>query len=298
MKRNLRDFSGAAHTLAVNSATAGLHLTMEAMGIGPGDTVLLPTYTFTATAEVVRYCGADPWFVDMGSHGMNMDPEKTEDALRKLKKKKRNIKGILPVHIGGDPQFLKELHDLARQNDLFLVEDAAHCFPVRTEQGFVGTYTDAGIYSFYANKTITTGEGGMIAVSHPELARRMEIMRLHGIDRAAWDRYTSKKAAWEYDVVAPGFKYNLTDLAAAIGRVQLRRAEDMMEKRHRLVEAYLTALGDLDFIELPSWKERACLAPFLHKNPDRETRTYRGTVLLKSFRMRALELPSTTSPCI
>ena len=254
-EKEFASYAGAAHTLAVNSATSGLHLVMEALGIGPGDVVLVPSYTFTATAEVIRYCGGDPWFVDMGEQSWNMDPEKTADAVRLLKRKGKNLKAILPVHIGGDPSFLKELHSLAQDEGLFLVEDAAHCFPVETEQGFVGTWTDAGVYSFYANKTITTGEGGMIAVSDPDLAERMAVMRLHGIDRAAWDRYTSKKASWEYDIVAPGFKYNMTDIAASIGRVQLKRAGDLMSRRHRLVEAYLSALEELDFLELPRWKE-------------------------------------------
>lgn len=264
-EKEFASYTGARHTLAVNSATAGLHLTMEAMGIGPGDVVIVPTYTFTATAEVIRYCGADPWFVDMGETSWNMDPQKVADAIATLKRKGRSIKGIMPVHIGGDPECLKDLHALAVKNDLFLVEDAAHCFPVETENGYVGTYTDAGVYSFYANKTITTGEGGMIAVSHPELARRMEIMRLHGIDRAAWDRYTSRKASWEYDVVAPGFKYNMTDISAAIGRVQLSRAKELMGKRHRLVKSYLEALSDLDFLELPRWKNEHAWHLFLIK---------------------------------
>jgi dTDP-4-amino-4,6-dideoxygalactose transaminase len=258
-------YTGAERTLAVNSATAGLHLVMEAMGIGPGDIVLVPTYTFTATAEVVRYCGADPWFVDIGARGWNMDPQKAADALAYLKRKGKRARGIIPVHIGGDPQYLNDLHNLARENGIFLVEDAAHCFPVRTKKGFVGTYTDAGVFSFYANKTITTGEGGMIAVSDPKLAKRMEIMRLHGINKAAWDRYTEAKASWEYDVVAPGYKYNMTDLAAAIGRVQLRRAEDMMIKRRRLAEEYLTVLEDLDFLELPERKEEHAWHLFLIK---------------------------------
>ncbi|OQY35461.1 MAG: hypothetical protein B6241_00735 [Spirochaetaceae bacterium 4572_59] len=264
-EKEFASYTGASHALAVNSATAGLHLTMEAMGIGPGDVVIVPTYTFTATAEVIRYCGADPWFVDMGETSWNMDPQKVSDTIASLKKKGRSLKGIMPVHIGGDPEFLKDLHSLAVQNELFLVEDAAHCFPVETEQGYVGTYTDAGVYSFYANKTITTGEGGMIAVKNPELARRMEIMRLHGIDRPAWDRYTSQKASWEYDIVAPGFKYNMTDISAAIGRVQLSKAKDLMHKRQRLVASYLEALSDLDFLELPLWKNEHAWHLFLIK---------------------------------
>ncbi len=248
-------YTGASRTLAVNSATAGLHLVMEALGVGPGDIVLVPSYTFTATAEVIRYCGADPWFVDLGEHSWNMDPEKTETEILRLLGKGKRVRGILPVHIGGDPEYLEELHSLAEKYNLFLVEDAAHCFPVKTDRGYVGTFSDAGVYSFYANKTITTGEGGMIAATDPDLVRRMEIMRLHGINRAAWDRYTSRKAAWEYDIAAPGFKYNMTDLSAAIGRVQLKRAEEFLRRRRALVEAYLENLKDLDFLELPAMKE-------------------------------------------
>ena len=254
-EKEFATYTGASRTLAVNSATAGLHLVMEALGVGPGDTVLVPTYTFTATAEVIRYCGADPWFIDLGERGWNMDPGLCEKTILELQRKGANIKGILTVHMGGDPEYLKELHLLAKKYGLFLAEDAAHCFPVKTEDGYVGTYTDAGVYSFYANKTITTGEGGMIAFTNPELSPRMEIMRLHGIDRAAWDRYTSQKASWEYDIAAPGFKYNLTDLAAAIGRVQLLRAEELLEKRCSLVRAYLKELSGLDYLELPEWKE-------------------------------------------
>ncbi len=269
-EKEFASFSGSPDALAVNSATAGLHLVMEALGIGPGDIVLVPTYTFTATAEVIRYCGADPWFIDLGTDSWNMDPEKTESALKKLLSAGKKVKGILPVHIGGDPEFLEDLHSLAVKYGLFLVEDAAHCFPVRTEKGLVGTYTDAGVYSFYANKTITTGEGGMIAASDPDLVKRIKIMRLHGIDRAAWDRYTSTKASWEYDIAAPGFKYNMTDLAAAIGRVQLGKAERLLKKRRELAEAYQERLQNLDFLELPVYKdEHAWHLYMIRLNPER-----------------------------
>ena len=254
-EQEFASYTGASSTLAVNSATAGLHLVMEALGIGPGDIVLVPSYTFTATAEVIRYCGGDPWFVDLGERSWNMDPENTEKEILKLLNKGKRVKGILPVHIGGDPEFLEELQSLARKYNLFLVEDAAHCFPVKTDRGYVGTFSDAGVYSFYANKTITTGEGGMIAVRNPALVKRMEIMRLHGINRAAWDRYTSRKASWVYDIAAPGFKYNMTDLSAAIGRVQLERADEFLLKRKTLAEAYIKNLRDLDFIELPALKQ-------------------------------------------
>jgi len=271
-EKEFAGFIGSDRALAVNSATAGLHLAMEALHVREGDVVLTTPYTFTSTAEVIRYCGADPWFVDISPGKWNMDPNRTEDALKGLKKKGRRVRGILPVHIAGDPEFLKDLHDLAVGNDIFLVEDAAHCFPVRTEHGYVGTWTDIGVYSFYANKTITTGEGGMISVSDPELARRMEVMRLHGIDRNVWDRYTSPAGSWEYDIVAPGFKYNMTDIAAAIGRVQLTRAEELLEKRKNLVRDYLEAMKDLDFLTLPDWKDEHAWHLFLIRlNPDKLT---------------------------
>ncbi|QEN07953.1 DegT/DnrJ/EryC1/StrS family aminotransferase [Oceanispirochaeta crateris] len=248
-------YTGAAHALAVNSATAGLHLILEALGVKEGDKVLTSSYTFTATAEVIRYCGGDPVFVDLAPGSMNMDPKDCEKKIKKLLDEGQNVKGILPVHIAGNPEGLEELFALSRRYGLFLVEDAAHCFPVPSKKGMIGTWTDAGVYSFYANKTITTGEGGMIVFQDPQLKERISAMRLHGIDKSVWDRYTSLKAPWEYDVIAPGFKYNLNDIAATIGRVQLRKAKELLNKRKALVQAYRTRLKDADFLDLPTWKE-------------------------------------------
>jgi len=248
-------YTGAVYALAVNSATAGLHLALEALGLQSGDKVLTSSFTFTATAEVIRYCGADPVFVDLAPGSMNMDPAACEKTIKTLLKEGEPVKGIIPVHIAGNPEGLEELFEISRRYGLFLVEDAAHCFPVPSGRGMIGTWTDAGVYSFYANKTMTTGEGGMVVVSDPKLKERISAMRVHGINKAVWDRYTSPKAPWEYDVIAPGYKYNLTDIAAAIGRVQLTRAQEMLEKRKNLVKAYLERLGEADFLELPAWRE-------------------------------------------
>jgi len=248
-------YTGAVHALAVNSATAGLHLALEALGLQTGDKVLTSSFTFTATAEVIRYCGADPVFVDLAPGSMNMDPVSCEKKIKALLREGQPVKGIIPVHIAGNPEGLEELFEISRRYGLFLVEDAAHCFPVPSNRGMIGTWTDAGVYSFYANKTMTTGEGGMVVVSDSLLKERISAMRVHGINKTIWDRYTSPKAPWEYDVIAPGFKYNLTDIAAAIGRVQLVRAQEMLERRKRLVKTYLERLERADFLELPEWIE-------------------------------------------
>jgi dTDP-4-amino-4,6-dideoxygalactose transaminase len=257
-EREFESYTGAPHALAVNSATAGLHLVLEALGLSPGDKVLVPTYTFTASAEVIRYCGADPVFIDPAPGSMNMDPVECEKKIQELQKQGISLKGIMAVHIAGDPEFLEELWTLSRRYGLFLVEDAAHSFPVNSERGMIGTWTDAAVFSFYANKTITTGEGGMVVTGNPKIKERISIMRQHGINKAVWARYTETGAPWEYDVVAPGFKYNMSDLVGAIGRVQLRRAVEFLEKRKVIVQRYLDILGNSevsDLLDLPRWKD-------------------------------------------
>lgn len=245
-EKEFADYTGAEHCLAVNSATSGLHLALEALGIGPGDRVAVPSYTFTATAEVIRYLGADPVFVDSRQDHYNMDMDKLASVCDRLR-----IKAVIPVHLAGRACDMEALGELKRRWGFFVVEDAAHAFPVRTRAGFVGTLGDAGVYSFYANKTITTGEGGMVATSDAALAARMRLMRLHGIDRDAFARFTSRSPAWEYDICAPGFKYNMSDLCAAIGRVQLRKAQEFLARRRELAQAYNRLLKDTDFLMLP-----------------------------------------------
>lgn len=236
----------ARHALAVCSATAGLHLALEALGVGPGDVVATTPYTFTATAEVIRYLGADPLFVDIDPRTYNMDPQRLEQAAAG---RGVRLKAMVPVHIGGLPCALDEL--AAAAPGVPIVEDAAHAFPVKVGGRYAGAIGELGVYSFYANKTITTGEGGMVVTGRDDLAARVRIMRSHGIDREAWARYTSPAASWRYAVVAAGFKYNLMDIAAAIGRVQLGRASTLLAERRRVARAYLAGLAGLDFAELP-----------------------------------------------
>lgn len=219
--------------LAVNSATAGLHLALEAVGVGPGDEVITSPYTFTATAGVIRHLGANPVFVDIDPVTLNIDHRRIERAITP------RTRVILPIHIGGLACEMAPIIEIARRNGLKVVEDAAHALPTTYQGRLIGTLaSDVTVYSFYATKTITTGEGGMIVTPHPEIANRCRVMRLHGINRDAFDRYSSTKPSWHYDVVAPGFKYNLTDLAAAIGIQQLKKVWLFQEKRARMAARY------------------------------------------------------------
>lgn len=243
-EREFAEFLGTdSHAVALNSATAGLHLAFEAIGIGPGDEVLVPTWTFTATAEAVRYLDGDPVMVDVDPHTLCID---LEDAERKVTE--RTV-AIAPVHFAGLGVPNQALTDFARRHGLKVIEDAAHSFPTLNEGALIGTHGHtATVYSFYATKTMTTGEGGMVITPDADLAARMRKMRLHGIDRDVFDRYTSTKPSWHYDVVAPGYKYNLTDTAAAMGRVQLQRTPEMVAKRTSIADRFTEALADLPLI--------------------------------------------------
>jgi len=230
----------ALHAVAVNSATAGLHLALEALGIGPGDEVVTTTHTFTATAEVVRYLGADVKLVDIDPATLNIDPGRVEAAITP------RTKAIVPVHFGGLAADMKAILDIARGRDLRVVEDAAHALPTTHAGQLVGTLgSDATVFSFYANKTITTGEGGMLVTRDAGLAKRARVMRLHGMNRDAFDRFTSTVPSWYYEVVAPGFKYNLTDIAAALGLQQLKKAWAFQQARERIAAAYDAGLAGL-----------------------------------------------------
>ncbi|HYD48812.1 MAG TPA: DegT/DnrJ/EryC1/StrS family aminotransferase [Terriglobales bacterium] len=235
------------NAIAVNSATAGLHLALEAIGIGPGDEVILPTLTFTATAEVVRYLGGDPVLVDVDSGTLNLSPERVREAITP------RTRAILPVHYAGLSCDMTAILAIAAEFGLRVVEDAAHALPATHAGRMIGALdSDVTVFSFYANKTMTTGEGGMVVTRDPELAKRMRVMRLHGIDRDAFDRFRSHVPAWYYEVIAPGFKYNLTDIAAALGLVQLDRLGSFQDRRVRLAARYYETLADLPLI-LPSW---------------------------------------------
>jgi dTDP-4-amino-4,6-dideoxygalactose transaminase len=255
---------GGRHAVAVNSCTAALHLAIEALGLQAGQAVLVPTMTFAATAEVVRYQGATPILVDCEPASGNMD---LDDAARKLRLLRQGrlpglpaevqVVGIIPVHVGGLMMDVDAVADFARRHGLWVVEDAAHAFPAAWRSGpgrpwqrcGEGT-ADVTCFSFYANKTITTGEGGMVVTDDADLAGRIRQMSLHGLSRDAWGRYAAG-GSWDYQILAPGYKYNLTDVASAIGLEQLARAEDMRRRREALALAYRDSLGDLDELELP-----------------------------------------------
>jgi len=234
---------GGLECLAVNSATAGLHLALEALGIGPGDEVITTTLTFTTTAEVVRYLGADVVLVDVDRDTLNMDVAKMRAAITP------QTKAIMPVHYAGLPCQMDEILAIAREHGLKVVEDAAHALPSTWKGTLVGQLlSDVTVFSFYANKTITTGEGGMVVTRNPELVRRMKVMRLHGMNRDTFDRFTSKTPAWYYEVVAPGFKYNLTDIASALGFHQLAKLPRFLQRRQYLAARYFDKLALLPLI--------------------------------------------------
>ncbi|MCY7314374.1 MAG: DegT/DnrJ/EryC1/StrS family aminotransferase [Rubrivivax sp.] len=234
------------HCIAVNSATAGLHLALEALGIGPGDEVVTTTHTFTATAEVVRYLGADVKLVDIDPVTLNIDPAAIAAAITP------RTKAIMPVHYAGLAADMPAILAIARQHGLKVVEDAAHALPTTSAGRLVGTLdSDATVFSFYANKTITTGEGGMLVTRDGALAERARVMRLHGMNRDAFDRFTAKVPSWHYEVVAPGFKYNLTDIAAALGIHQLKRLRGFQQQREALAALYDEGLAGLPLITAP-----------------------------------------------
>jgi len=247
-KRFEQDFAAflgapGLEAVAVNSATAGLHLALEALGIGPGDEVITTTHTFTATAEVARYLGADVVLVDVDPATLNIDPARVEAAITP------RTKALVPVHYAGLAADIPALLALAHRHGLKVVEDAAHALPASCGGALVGTLaSDATVFSFYANKTITTGEGGMVVVRDPSVAARIRVMRLHGISRDAFDRFTAKTPSWYYEIVAPGFKYNLTDIAAALGIHQLRRARDFQRRRAEIAARYDEAFAGLPLV--------------------------------------------------
>lgn len=243
---------GARHAIAVNSCTAAMHLALEAIGLKRGDEVITTPYTFAATGEVVRYFDAKPVLVDIHPDDLNLDPTLIERAITE------RTKAIMPVHIGGLPAELDAIYDIASRHSLAVVEDAAHAFPARYKGWTIGSMNSqsprpgahAVCFSFYATKSITTGEGGMIATDADSLAERCRIMTLHGINGDAWKRYTSG-GSWYYEIVAPGFKYNMTDLAAAIGLAQLAKAQHMWQRRREIAQRYNQAFELVPELQIP-----------------------------------------------
>jgi perosamine synthetase len=254
------EYVGAKYAVALNSCTAALHLALEAMGIGEGDGVLIPTMTFAATGEVVRYMRAIPILVDCEPDTLNIDVGEIERILEQECEQTSaelihratgaKIRAVIPVHYGGLMCDMDHLCKLADRYHLRILEDAAHALPTSQNGRMAGSIGTAGAYSFYANKTITTGEGGMLVTNDQALADRARIMSLHGISRDAWLRYT-EKGSWYYEIVAPGYKYNITDIAAALGIVQLKRCEEMWIERQRLAERYTRGFLSNFALQLP-----------------------------------------------
>lgn len=248
VKRFEEDFArylGCSHAIAVNSGTAALHLALDAIGIKEGDDVILPTMTFAATAEVVLYFKANPVLVDCQGDTLNLDPSQIEPAITS------KTRAIIPVHFGGQPCEMDRILDIAKKHNLRVIEDAAHALPASHHSKTIGTIGDVTCFSFYATKTITTGEGGMATTENSEWAERMRMMSLHGISHDAWKRYT-KEGSWYYEILYPGFKYNLTDIAAAIGIEQLKKCDEFWEARQRIAMNYAKAFADLKEIQLPT----------------------------------------------
>ena len=241
-------------SLAVNSNTSGMILAMEACGVREGTAVITTPYTFVSTAACARHLNADVFFADVEKDNYSIDPVKIEEILKK--DTEHQVRAIVPVHIAGNVCNMHRIMELAQkystpEHKIRVIEDAAHSYPSPTELGYAGTIGDAGVFSFYVTKTITTAEGGMVCTRDSELARRMTVMRMHGMDRTTWDRYTSSRASWEYDIIAPGYKFNLPDILAAIGCCQVDRAQLFYEQRKRIVDMYNKAFSKLDFIRLP-----------------------------------------------
>ena len=238
------NYVGAAHAVAVNSCTAALHLALDAIGLRESDEVLVPTMTFAATAEVVHYFKARPILVDCEPDTLNIDPASIERAISP------RSRAIIPVHYGGHPCEMNRITEIARNHRLHVIEDAAHALPASYRGQMVGTVGDLACFSFYATKTLCTGEGGMVTTGNAEYAERVRTMSLHGISKDAWKRYRAE-GSWYYEIVAPGFKYNMTDIAAALGLAQLAKCDRMREARRRIAGIYDQGLATLDEAATP-----------------------------------------------
>jgi len=239
------EYVGAKYAVAVNSATAAMHLALDAIGLRPEDEVIVPAYTFTATAEGVMYFGAKPVIVDVEPQTMTIDPAAVEAAITE------RTKAIMPVDLAGVPCDYEPLIEHARRNDLVVIGDSAHAIPTTYKGQMIGTVADITAFSFYVTKPLATGEGGMLVTDNQEWAERAQVMSLHGMSRDAWKRHTSE-GSWFYEVVAPGYKYNLTDVAAALGLRQLAKQDRFMAERLTIVEQYHAAFREIPEVEVPS----------------------------------------------
>jgi dTDP-4-amino-4,6-dideoxygalactose transaminase len=307
LETEFADYFGVKHAIAVNSCTAGLHLALDSIGLSAGDFVLTSPYTFAATAEVVRYFQAIPVFVDVQPDTINLDPGKLAETIQDLKQTILNgtspqttavqralsnnpirrgvIRAIIPVHYGGHPCEVDAIYSIACESGLAYIDDAAHSLPARYKEKLIGspmkgTSPILSCFSFYATKSMTTGEGGMITTEDDRLADRCRMMCLHGISKDAWKRYTAE-GSWYYEILAAGYKYNLTDLAAALGIAQLSRLEEMWKRRQQIAAAYNKVFASYKQLDLPVVRKN-CESAW-HLYPIR-------------FNLNYFENPSTTVP--
>ncbi len=243
-------FIGAPAALALSSCTAGLHVGLAALGIGPADAVITTPMTFCSTVHVIEQVGARPILVDVEPDTLNIDPNKIEDALKsKIGNRQSKIRAVLPVHLYGHPCDMDAILDIARRYDLKVIEDAAHGLPAKYKGRFVGTIGDLTAFSFYATKNLTTAEGGML-IGSEEMLNEARLWSLHGMSRDAWRRY-SDEGSWYYEVIRPGFKYNMTDVAAAIGIQQLKKLPRFQERRREIEHQYHEAFSKYEELQLP-----------------------------------------------
>lgn len=234
----------APFAVAVNSGTAAMHLALDAIGLQPNDEVIVPVYTFTATAEVITYFNARPVFIDIDPITLNLNPAQIEQHITP------RTRAIMVVHIAGLPAEMDTILAIARQHNLSVIEDAAHAFPATYKGRHIGSIGDLTAFSFYATKTLTTGEGGMLTTAHQHYAERAASMALHGINRDAWKRY-GPEGSWYYEVVQAGYKYNMTDVAASLGLHQLARSEWLLQRRRIIAKWYTEAFSQWSEVEVP-----------------------------------------------
>jgi len=243
-EKMMADYVGTPYAVAVSSCTAGLHLALMAKGVGPGDQVITTPLTFAATAEVILHTGSQPVFVDVEEDGFNIDAEQIERAITPASKV------VMPVHFAGEPCRMDEILDISQRHDLTVIEDAAHALGAAYHGKPIGSLSDATVFSFYATKNLTTGEGGMCCTADQAYAEKIRRLSLHGLSRDAWTRY-AKGGSWYYEIMDAGFKYNLTDIQASLGLQQLKKFPSLQQKRYELVEAYRYHLAEIDELQLP-----------------------------------------------
>jgi len=248
-ENNFRKYVGSKYALAVNSATAGLHLALKTLGVGPGDEVITTPLTFVSTANVIVHCGSKPVFADVDKNTWNIDPKKIEEKITK------KTKVILPVHLHGRPCDMDSILKIARKHKLYVVEDAAHAIEAKYHDKKIGSIGDITVFSFYVTKNVATGEGGMVTTDRKKVANDLQILRLHGLSKDAWKRYSVKHFSL-YEALVPGFKYNLTDIASSIGIHQLKRVERNLKIRNRIWNMYSEAFANEPLLTLPALIEK------------------------------------------